>query len=90
MMQAYGHWLGESAELDILYIMGLFDRPVESGAIEVLKKSPAIAGVTERLVGISSVKWNYAVKHERIAEELIVEMEYFRRKKGGKQVMSDE
>jgi tetratricopeptide (TPR) repeat protein len=65
MMQAYRQWLGESEELDILYMMGLFDRPVEEGAIEVLKKSPAIAGLTERLVGIPSVKWNYAVKRLR-------------------------
>ncbi|MCX6584544.1 MAG: toll/interleukin-1 receptor domain-containing protein [Candidatus Aminicenantes bacterium] len=45
VMEAYMHWLGNSPERDILYIIGLFDRPVEAGAIEALKKKPAIPGV---------------------------------------------
>ncbi|MCX6581157.1 MAG: toll/interleukin-1 receptor domain-containing protein [Candidatus Aminicenantes bacterium] len=65
MMQAYCHWLGESAECNILYLMGLFDRPVEAGAIEVLKTAPAIPGLTDRLVELAPVKWNYAVNRLR-------------------------
>jgi len=65
MMQAYCHWLGESAECNILYLMGLFDRPVEAGAIEVLKSAPAIPGLTGRLVKLAPVKWNYAVNRLR-------------------------
>jgi len=65
MMQAYCHWLGESAECNILYLMGLFDRPVEAGAIEVLKSAPAIPGLTGRLVELAPVQWNYAVNRLR-------------------------
>ncbi|MCX6580281.1 MAG: toll/interleukin-1 receptor domain-containing protein [Candidatus Aminicenantes bacterium] len=70
VMEAYMHWLGNSPERDILYIIGLFDRPVEAGAIEALKKEPAIPGVTDKLQGISAADWQMALSNLRNANLL--------------------
>ncbi len=67
VMAAYESWLGASPERDILYMMGLFDRPVEPGAIEALKKSPAIHGVTDRLQDIGDQDWQLALSNLREA-----------------------
>ena len=62
-----------SLELNILYIIGLFDRPVEAGAIEALKKKPAISGVTDKLQGITGADWQMALSHLRNAHLLAKE-----------------
>jgi tetratricopeptide (TPR) repeat protein len=73
VMEAYARWLGESPERDILYIMGLFDRPVALGAIEALKADPPIMGVTEQLQQLSEVDWGYALDNLRGANLLAKE-----------------
>ena len=65
VMKSYEIWLKGTAELDILYLMGLFDRPAEKGAIDVLRAKPVIKGLTENLTGLSEAKWKYAVEHLR-------------------------
>ncbi len=73
VMEAYEKWFGPSPERDILYLLGLFDRPVEKGAIEALKKKPAIPGLTERLRGLTQEDMQWALRHLRearlVAEE---------------------
>jgi hypothetical protein len=73
VMEAYARWLGESPEQDILYIMGLFDRPVAVGAIEALKADPPIPGVTEQLQQLSEEDWGYALDNLRGANLLAKE-----------------
>jgi tetratricopeptide (TPR) repeat protein len=73
VMQAYEQWLGDSAEKDILYIMGLFDRPAEGGAIEALKADPAIPGVTEQLQRLAEHRWQEALTNLREARLLAQE-----------------
>ncbi len=73
VMEAYEKWLGESAEKDILYITGLFDRPAEIGAIEALKADPAIPGVTDQLMQLSEEDWNRALFNLRAANLLAAE-----------------
>jgi tetratricopeptide (TPR) repeat protein len=63
VMEAYERWLGESAEKDILYIMGLFDRPAEAGAVAALKEEPVIQGVTDRLQQLSEEDWQWALSN---------------------------
>ncbi len=65
VMESYEIWLKGTAELDILYLMGLFDRPAEMGATEVLKAEPAIEGLTGNLAGLGDAKWKFAVKRLR-------------------------
>ena len=70
VMEGYERWFGPSPELNILYLMGLFDRPVDAGAIEALKKEPAIPGVTDRLQRLSEEDWQWALSHLRGARML--------------------
>ena len=73
VMESYEIWLKKKPELDILYVMGLFDRPADEGAINVLREEPAIKGLTEQIVKLSDAKWRYAVKHLRGLRLLAVE-----------------
>jgi len=73
VMEAYERWLGKSAERNILYMMGLFDRPSEGGAIEALKAEPPIPGVTDQLVQLSEEDWNNALFNLRNARLLAKE-----------------
>jgi len=65
IMQAYEKWFEGKPERNILYIMGLFDRPAEKGAIEALLAAPPIPGLTTELYGIAPEKWQLALKHLR-------------------------
>jgi len=49
VIEAWEERLGESAELNILRIMGLFDRPADEGAIRTLRKKPAIKYLTDHI-----------------------------------------
>ncbi|NQZ09280.1 MAG: TIR and AAA domain-containing protein [Algicola sp.] len=68
VMASYHGWLKtqEGPELDILHILGLFDRVVTKDAIDVLKAAPAIEGVSERIQELSLEDWAFAV--ESLAE----------------------
>jgi len=65
VMRCYEIWLKAKPELDILHLLGLFDRPAEGGAIEVLRQEPAIDGLTSALTGLSAAEWPYALQHLR-------------------------
>ena len=63
VMQAYEIWLKDRPELlEILRLMGLFDRPAEAGAIKAVRKNPAIEGLTSHLAKLPRDKWKYAIK----------------------------
>ncbi|NIM16787.1 MAG: TIR domain-containing protein, partial [Candidatus Aminicenantes bacterium] len=70
VMEAYERWLGETPELNILRMMGLFDRPVKMGAINALKAEPAIPGVTDKLREIAEDDWQFAIDNLRAASLL--------------------
>ncbi len=65
VMESYKDWLSGTPELNILYLLGLFDRPAEGGAIEALKAEPVIEGLTNEIQGLTEAKWLYAVKRLR-------------------------
>ena len=67
IMESYEIWLKDQPELDILRIMGLFDRPAESGAIEVLRSDPPIKGLTTKLKDLSHDDWQFALNNLRKA-----------------------
>jgi tetratricopeptide (TPR) repeat protein len=67
VMESYEIWLKDQPELDILRIMGLFDRPAESGAIEVLRADPPIKGLTTKLTDLSLEDWQFALNNLRKA-----------------------
>ena len=53
VMDSYPEWFTGKPELDILHIMGLFDRPVEEAALEALLSKRAIKGLTTKLKKMS-------------------------------------
>lgn len=65
-MAAYERWLADGGEegarqLAILQLMGLFDRPADTGCLNALRQPPAIAGLTEPIVDLAEEDWNLAV-----------------------------
>ena len=76
-MAAYVKWMeGESdearRELAILRLMGLFDRPATGDCVTALLKAPAIAGLTEPLVGLAEEDWNSSLDALESAKLLAV------------------
>jgi tetratricopeptide (TPR) repeat protein len=73
VMESYEAWFKDQPELDILRLMGLFDRPAESGAIEVLRAAPHIKGLTSKLKDLSPEDWRFAlnnlIKADLLAKE---------------------
>jgi hypothetical protein len=70
VMESYERWFRGKPELNILRLMGLFDRPAEGGAIEALKAKPAIPGLTSELQELSHEDWQFAVEDLRAARLL--------------------
>lgn len=65
VMEAYETWLekgGRLAELAILRLLGLFDRPAAADCLAALRQPPAIPGLTDTLIALSDAQWNVAVQ----------------------------
>lgn len=62
VMKSYIKFLKGTPELDILYLMGLFDRPADSGAMKVLRAKPKIKGLTDSLCSLTHAQWQFALK----------------------------
>jgi len=67
VMASYEAWFKDQPDLDILRMMGLFDRPAEGGAIEVLRAPPPIKGLTTKLKDLSLEDWQFALNNLRKA-----------------------
>jgi len=50
--------LGDSAEREILHLLGLFDRPADAGCLKALRVQPAIPGLTDRVTGLGDAEWD--------------------------------
>jgi tetratricopeptide (TPR) repeat protein len=67
VMAVYEKWLRGKGDEDalrqlaVLRLLGLFNRPADAGCLAALRQEPAIAGLTEPLVGLNDDDWNYAV-----------------------------
>ncbi len=72
-MESYERWFRGKPELDILHVMGLFDRPADAGAVAALRKKPPIAGLTTALLGLSDADWGFALANLRDAKLLAAE-----------------
>jgi len=67
VMESYEAWFKDQPELDILRMMGLFDRPAETGAIDVLRAAPAIKGLTSKIGDLPIEDWRFALNNLRRA-----------------------
>lgn len=57
VLAGFEQWLGPSAELDTLRLLGLFDRPADAGCLAALRKAPVIPGLTEHLAELAPARW---------------------------------
>lgn len=73
VIESYEKWFEGTPELNILRIMGLFDRSADGGAIKALKSDPPIEGLTSELGELSDEKWHYALNNLRKARLLAKE-----------------
>jgi tetratricopeptide (TPR) repeat protein len=58
VMQAFVKEFGDSAEVELLHIMGLFSRPAPMDAIHAVTDPPAISQLTEKLAAFGKAEWN--------------------------------
>jgi len=63
VMRSYARYFEGQPEGALLRLMGLFDRPADGPAVEVLKAAPAIKGLTGELVGLPDKRWKLALHH---------------------------
>src|SRR6516225_3454185 len=73
VMESYQTWFGEGPELAVLRMLGLFDRPADEKALEVLLKPPAILGLTESLTDLRPTEWQTILAKLRRARLLLGE-----------------
>ena len=76
-MAAYVKWMEDESDearrdLAILRLMGLFDRPATGDCVAALLAAPAIAGLTEPLVGLAEEDWNSSLDALESAKLLAV------------------
>jgi len=57
VMSAFVKRFGESAEVDLLHILGLFNSPANKEEIAALREAPPILNLTEHLQRMSDAKW---------------------------------
>jgi tetratricopeptide (TPR) repeat protein len=65
VIAAYEKWLerdGRLAELAILRLLGLFDRPATPDCFMALRQAPPIVGLTDLLVPMTDAQWNVAMR----------------------------
>ena len=55
--ESYETWFGEGAELPVLRMLGLFDRPVDEKTLGILLEPPAIRGLTASLTHLTPAEW---------------------------------
>jgi len=67
VMKSYELWFKDQPELDILRMMGLFDRPAKGDAIDVLRAAPPIRGLTSKLRDLHIADWRFALNNLRKA-----------------------
>lgn len=64
VMQAYSHWLKDTTELQLLYVLGLFDHPVSEAVIEMLwaAQIPGLTAPADGFIKRFFKKWTTSTK----------------------------
>ncbi len=57
VMAAFAARFGAGPEVELLQVLGLFDRPAELAAIKAVRKTPAIPGLTEHIGKMDAAAW---------------------------------
>ena len=64
-MASYESWIGDGPERQILFLMGLFDRPAEREALAALRAEPPIPGLTDKLYHYRDTKRLFGLLRRR-------------------------
>ncbi|MCP4691297.1 MAG: toll/interleukin-1 receptor domain-containing protein [Desulfobacterales bacterium] len=75
VLEAYDIRIAGRPELNILYMLGLFDRPVSDGAFKALRAAPPIEGLTTALTGFSLADWENTL--ENLGDPLLVSIKEY-------------
>ena len=65
VMAAFAARFGEGPEVELLRMLGLFDRPAEGGAIAAVRAAPAIPNLTEHIQRLFEAGWLQLVSRLR-------------------------
>ena len=57
VMAAFAEKFGDGPEVELLRVLGLFDRPAEGEAVATVRASPAIPNLTQHIQGLSEAEW---------------------------------
>jgi tetratricopeptide (TPR) repeat protein len=57
VLAGFEQWLADTAELEVLRMLGLFDRPADAGCLGALRAKPPILGLTDRAVKLRKADW---------------------------------
>ncbi|HVG30792.1 MAG TPA: TIR domain-containing protein [Pyrinomonadaceae bacterium] len=57
VMDALARRFGDSPEVELLRILGLFDRPADSDSLTALRAAPSIPGLTDHIHSLSEADW---------------------------------
>ena len=71
VMAAYESWLGPGLEVQVLRLLGLFDRPAETAALAALRAAPKIPGITEGIGAGEEKAWRSALARLRQARLVV-------------------
>jgi nucleoside phosphorylase/tetratricopeptide (TPR) repeat protein len=76
VMAAFATRFGKGPEVELLRILGLFDRPADGGAIAALRAAPAILNLTEHVQGLSEARWLQLVNKLRRVRLIALESKH--------------
>ena len=74
VMASYETWFGPGAEVQVLHLLGLFDRPAQAEALAALRAAPEIPGLTAGIGAGEEKAWKLALARLRQAR-LVAEAE---------------
>ncbi len=77
IMEAFKSRFGERQEMDLLHLLGLFDRPVEKEAIDAIRQGDAISGLTKQIQNINEADWMKLLKKLRKTGLVAEESQYY-------------
>lgn len=76
VIAAFEKRFGEGPEVEVLRMLGLFDRPATGSEIAALREAPAISGLTERVQKLSGAEWLRVLQRLRKARLIAKESKH--------------
>lgn len=65
LIAAFAQRFGDSPEVELLRMLGLFDRPADSASLEALRAAPAIPNLTDHIHSLSEADWLHLIEKLR-------------------------